>query len=494
MKKSKFNFFEKREDGSWVAFNAATGALGILSQSGYEIYESQTSLTKGKITIEKREVIRLITTVDDMKKGGFILDDDFDELKNIEILINRRKFDSSSFGLTIMPTSDCNLHCPYCYETKNREYMDKSVQDELVTFVEKRLEDVKYFGVSWYGGEPLLAVDTIVELTDRFLKLCSQHNCEYHAGIITNGVLLTEENAKKLSDSNITFVQISLDGTKEIHNKTRYSKGNKGTFDTIIENIKNALDILPSIYLRINLNKDNVSCLDNLLDYLASEGLKNKIQVYVGQIEPIGAIRSCNDITTKCIVDGFFAETYVNFNKTAIQKGWDPEPYLVPATTFGLCAAEMDNAFVVEPNGDLQKCWVPIGDEKERVGNLRDGVITSGTLNKWIGYSPLDDPECRECDVLPLCYGNCVYRNLLEPESKHCGVWKYQLGNVLKEIDNYYPAKTRKTGIESEMNWLSEPLEKRKRCCFIVCGIRCSKLHPKLSCNKGSCKPVSVCG
>lgn len=229
------------------------------------------------------------------------------------------------------------------------------------------------------------------------------------------------------------------------------------------------------------------------MDHLESEGLKGKVQVYVGQIEPIGAIKTCNDITVKCLEDKLFAQTYVSFNKMAIQKGWDPEPYLVPATTFGLCAAEMDNAFVVEPNGNLQKCWVTVGEEHERVGNIRDGVTSYVNLNKWIGYSPLHDTECRECNVLPLCYGNCVYRALSDPVSKHCGVWKFQLETVLREIDEHYPIEKRKRRVESELTWLSEPLEKRKRCCFIVCGIRCSALKGKASCQKGSCKPISIC-
>lgn len=492
MKSSRYNVITETKDANFIIFNAATGALAILSKSGYNMLQSLTSVKKKKITIEGQELIRMVNTLDDLRKGGFVIEDDFDELSNLDIIVNRRKFDSSSFGLTIMPTSDCNLSCPYCYEHKTREYMTKSVQDDLVTFVDNHLEKAKYYGVSWYGGEPLLAVDTIVDLSKRFMELCSKHNCEYYAGIITNGTLLTPENAQKLKESNVTFVQVSLDGTKEFHDKSRIGKGKKGTFDIIIDNIKKAIDILPSIYIRINVNKDNVSCLSDLLDHLESEGLKGKVQVYVGQIEPIGAIRTCNDITVKCIEDDFFAETYVSFNKMAIQKGWDPEPYLVPATTFGLCAAEMDNAFVVEPNGDLQKCWVPVGEEQERVGNIRDGVVSYVNLNKWIGYSPLHDAECRECNVLPLCYGNCVYRTLLDPNTKHCGVWKFKLNDVLKDIDKYYPIKQRKVN-QSEMTWLAEPLESRKRCCVIVCGIRCTSLKGKVSCQKGGCTPVSVC-
>ena len=493
MKSSKYNFFSERKDGSYTAFNARTGSLAILSLSGYNILQQLSLAKKDKLNIEGQELISMENTLVDLQKGGFVVEDDFDELSSLDIIVNRRKFDSSGLGLTIMPTSDCNLFCPYCYEHKTREYMDKSVQDALITFIDDHLKNAKNFGVSWYGGEPLMAIDTIVDLSKKILDLCSKHNCEYYAGIITNGVLLTLENAHKLKQSNITFVQVSLDGTKEIHDKSRFEKGEKGTFDIIIENIKKIIHILPSIYIRINANKDNVSCLEALLDSLESEGLKGKVQVYIGQIEPIGVIKTCNDITVKCIEDDSFAKTYVNFNKMAIQKGWDPEPYLVPATTFGLCAAEMDNAFVVEPDGKLQKCWVPVGKEQESIGNIRDGIVSYSRLNKWIGYSPLHDAECRECNVLPLCYGNCVYRTLLNPETKHCGIWKYRLSDVLNDIDKYYPIRNTKTTVESEMTWLSKPLEERKRCCFAVCGIRCSSLKGKVSCQHGSCSPLSVC-
>jgi len=57
--------------------------------------------------------------------------------------------------------------------------------------------------------------------------------------IITNGYLLTDSNARMLSSvAGVTTVQVTIDGTKDIHDKRRTLEGGQGTYDVIMQNIK----------------------------------------------------------------------------------------------------------------------------------------------------------------------------------------------------------------------------------------------------------------
>jgi uncharacterized protein len=90
----------------------------------------------------------------------------------------------------------------------------------------------------WYGGEPLLAIDTIDYLTQEFLKLCGD-KVKYTAAMVTNGYNLNKDNVNRLKKLKVKRVQITIDGPKIIHDERRKLSNGKGSFDKIIPIYKN---------------------------------------------------------------------------------------------------------------------------------------------------------------------------------------------------------------------------------------------------------------
>lgn len=484
MKASKYNFFVGRGDGKTTVFNAASAALGLFSQEACKIYDKIITGTVVESLSQQEKVV-----LDELEKAQFIVPDDLNELEALRMQMNRRRYDSSVLGLTIMPTSACNLKCKYCYEKITEKCMTPETKRMLVDFVKENLESAKRLDVTWYGGEPLLEKETIYELSSEFQEICKELNCSYSAGIITNGVLLDGETARRLStECMVTFCQVTLDGPREVHNARRPLKDGKGTFDKILRNIREATDYL-KINVRINIDRENEDIYLALLDELEKAQLKDKVDIHIGMVEPIGSAKVCADTTSKCLDDEKMAEYQTQFYASATQKGFRAQFYLVPANVFGLCAAEIDKAFVVEPDGSLQKCWVTVGNKEERVGHIKTGVPVSPQLLKWTSFDPTTHKECMDCKVLPLCFGNCVYRSLDKINGHHCGMWKYKLETVLESIEKFQLAleksmeETRSVG--KDIQWIYEGVRSKKRCCFIVC-VRCTSL----SCTLGQCKPV----
>ena len=79
------------------------------------------------------------------------------------------------------------------------------------------------------GGEPLVRQD-LCEVMEYATK-----ELGFFWGMTSNGILLNDENIKKLKKANMATISISIDGLESTHDEFR---GVPGSYQTIIENIK----------------------------------------------------------------------------------------------------------------------------------------------------------------------------------------------------------------------------------------------------------------
>lgn len=118
-------------------------------------------------------------------------------------------------------TNDCNLACVYCYEhCKEMAFMSQETAIEIVDR-EMTVDDGSDFVCIYYfGGEPFLAFDKIKEI-HKYLQSKSWPK-GWFGFATTNGTLVHDEIKQWLHDNQSTMeVYLSLDGTKEMHNKNR---------------------------------------------------------------------------------------------------------------------------------------------------------------------------------------------------------------------------------------------------------------------------------
>ena len=237
--------------------------------------------------------------VSDMKESGCIIEDNVDELKRLEFFRNVAKYDLTNFALTVAPTLDCNFRCKYCFETHSKGIMNEEIQNSLVNFVEKRLSSAKNFSITWYGGEPLLAKNIIFNLSEKFLELCEKNNIAYDAFIITNAALMDDNDIENFKKYKILGAQITIDGPKEIHDRRRRNVKNESTFDRLIDKLNELLNNNLTAICRINIDKENINYVDELL-----ENLRNRIDKYrelkidFGQVTPFTDI--CRSVESSC--------------------------------------------------------------------------------------------------------------------------------------------------------------------------------------------------
>lgn len=129
----------------------------------------------------------------------------------------------------IMPTDDCNFRCPYCYEDHIKRNMTIEYMDKIALFVDKNIDRFRGLKVEWFGGEPLLQLESIYYLTERLIKICNAHKKPFLSGMTTNAYLLTRDVFEKLRKLRFLGYQITLDGLAETHDKQRYLVDGRGS-------------------------------------------------------------------------------------------------------------------------------------------------------------------------------------------------------------------------------------------------------------------------
>ncbi len=212
MKESNYNFFYEVEDGL-LAYNVKTNAMAVVEE---EKVEELKRILQGEPSEDKK-------FIEELTYGGFLVEDDTDELKELRHEMYASRFSNNALNLTIAPTSDCNFRCFYCYEKDvlHTQRMQDETAEKLVKFVEEKAKGIERLSVNWYGGEPMLEYHRICELSERFMNICEKYDVAYDAAMVSNGYLLTADKLEKLISYKVSSIQITLDGMKETHDSRR---------------------------------------------------------------------------------------------------------------------------------------------------------------------------------------------------------------------------------------------------------------------------------
>lgn len=344
----------------------------------------------------------------DLIKGNFVIDRNFDEVQLLKYLYNSSRFRSTALSFTILPTMLCNFTCDYCYQKHDSvQGMSTEVQTAVSSFIENHLQkSTTSLHIEWYGGEPLLEYKLIDNMSRQIMALAKEKDIPYSSGIVTNGYLIDDETIDMFSRNQINAVQITLDGTPELHDRKRKLKNGKGTFWRIIESVKKLSDVM-KVSVRINIDKSNANSIPGLIDLLIENKLNNgNVYPYLGYIKPYTSI--CKSITHGCLGEEDFAETNANFVDLLHKKGFPT--FVYPRPGFRICGAVTEGVFAIDPEGYIFKCWEAVSLKNEAIGNvLRDNMTTVEQMNyiKWMNYDPFDNDKCRDCNVFPICLGGC---------------------------------------------------------------------------------------
>jgi len=287
--------------------------------------------------------------------------------------------------------------------------------------------------LTWYGGEPLLAMDIIEELTGRIQSVTEPNSVKYSAMIVTNGYLLDQLTVDRLRQLHVTSAQVTLDGPAAIHNRKRPLVNGRPSFDTIVKNLVYATTRL-RIGLRVNVDKEFTrDTVGRLLEELEAAGIRDRVSVNFALIEPVTSV--CANISENCYDTASFSSVETDYYTLLSERGFRLEKLPSPCPT--ACMAQLINAFVVDPDGDLYRCWNYVGNKSHVCGNVaRDVDHKHAEFLRLFTFDPYADAKCRDCNILPLCQGGCPSRRVDRDMTadQQCESWRYNLEPMLDLI------------------------------------------------------------
>jgi len=283
--------------------------------------------------------------------------------------------------LFLLPTEKCNFNCPYCYEEHVLGMMQPKLVEAIKKFISQKINNLTLLSIIWYGGEPLLAIPVIEDISLSILSIIhNKINFYYESMIITNGYLLDFEVAEHLYSFGVKTFQITFDGPQSLHDYTRSCNDGQGTFNKIWNNlitIKNSR--LPiKIIIRIHFTPQNLKVMPDFIACVKNTFLgDNRFSIIMKSVALLGD----SDIKDfKVIPKSFRPEIIKKIGDMFFDRSLrDPRIYLPD-----ICHASRHNAFTIRPNGDVCKCMVSLNDPKNNIGHLRP----NGSLE-------LDEKKCQ---------------------------------------------------------------------------------------------------
>ncbi len=245
-----------------------------------DVSDLLTRVDSGDLAFTPDERESIATLAD----NGFVVTDRAQERAALQEFFGSLREDTEQMRLTVLTTLQCNFACDYCMQGDHGDHnkfahkMSTDTAHRIVSWVRERLEAVgpRKFVLTFFGGEPLLNVPVIRIISEGCHALCAERGIPQHISLITNGLLLTPELVDSLLPVGLRGVKITLDGDRDTHNRMRPLRGRQGTFDRIIENVRQVAHKV-AITIGGNFDETSVDSYPALLDFLREQDFAGRI-------------------------------------------------------------------------------------------------------------------------------------------------------------------------------------------------------------------------
>jgi uncharacterized protein len=432
-KMSKYNYLYKGAKKNLLYNTYSTGLLEL---------DSDNLVKKIEECMAQGYVLKYFSEEhnDILKQNGFIVDQELNEVDLIKFRYRKGAYDTSELFIQIIPTTRCNFSCPYCFQTnKADESMNENDCVEVENFIERQIKEnsPRSFQISWYGGEPLLEVDTIERLALFINDTCEKNGIsKIESHMVTNGYFLDEKTALRLTNCGIKDIQITLDGGRSDHNRLRFLADGSGTFDEVINGVYVASKYFRDTVVRFNINRLN---LDSIRELIASEEVfkSENVIVFPGYLKTYlgGTMNKGQDV--HMFTGDEFRKIQIELIKNNKRKDVRGNILTFPAK-MNNCYADAFSAYNIGPGGKVYKCLERIAPE-EVVGYIKDGELRPNKIYwDWLIKEPFINNTCENCLYLPMCMGGCpsARRIVGVPNDEVCSYWSEYLKTKLSALDN----------------------------------------------------------
>jgi uncharacterized protein len=378
---------------------------------------------------DEREALALL------HENGFLVDNRVADRQALDRYLASVKADTSELNITLLTTLQCNFACDYCYQGDHGDYnthadkMSAETAARVGDWFERELDRVRpqKFVLTFFGGEPLLNLPVMYSLAERAWRAATSRGVDLYVNIITNGLLLTPAVVDRMLPFGLNGVKITLDGDKDTHNRMRPLRGGQGTFDRIVENIRQVAGRC-RVAIGGNFDESSAGSFPALLSYLKAQDFGDKLvkvnfkpiarttPATMKGIIPLTPVSGNTTLNGTCMTSiGAGAgvacdschtmEDQMTSIREETQRHGFPTNDGVPK---GMCHVHKTHAHTIGPDGSLYACPGFTGQLAMSTGHIDDRHDSwrESALEKFERLHPWK--ECGDCAFIPTCAGGCV--------------------------------------------------------------------------------------
>lgn len=258
-------------------------------------------------------------------------------------------------GITIFPTSDCNLRCVYCYGNAGivRKNLPGNTAKQAIDYViQKKVKDErKTMHLGFHGGgEPFVVFDFVKTCVEYARREAEARGMKLNVTSATNGVL--EQSQLEWIVSNFSNLAVSIDGPKDIQDRQRPDVNGEGTYERVMATIEYLQGEGFPFGTRSTITNYNVRRMLEMVEFFNEKGIK-KIH-----FEPLFFCGRCKTSEWKSPDEKLFIKEYKKAHKRA-QELKIPLYYSGSRpgnVSSSFCGAAGRN-FCITPEGYITSCY-----------------------------------------------------------------------------------------------------------------------------------------
>ena len=374
-------------------------------------------------------------TLEELASHGFVVESREAERAAVDGYFRKAHEDTSMLEVTVLTTLQCNFACDYCIQGDHGDYNKHAKKMSLDTarrtceWVEQRLDEVnpETFMLRFFGGEPLLNLPVLYDISERLWHMTSARGVKMSISIVTNGLLLTPEVVDRLEPFGLGGFKVTLDGDQAAHDRMRPLRGGQGTFDKIIDNVRQVAHRYP-IAIGGNFDESTVDSFPALLDFLKEQDFADSLvkvsfkpvirePAAADGVIPLAAVDAggkplggaCMTASgagsggSLCDTCGLADDKWSFLREETKKRGF----YTPDGLHMGPCEIHRRHSYTVDPDGSLYACPGFASDTHRSVGHI-DGRADPRRAAAAETFEVVDAwRTCGDCAFIPVCAGGC---------------------------------------------------------------------------------------
>lgn len=306
-------------------------------------------------------------------------------------------------------TSRCNALCDHCGSRCNADKREELSSEDF----KKVLDDVaQNFGTKTImlnitGGEPLMRKD-LFDITKY------ANNLGFKWGLVTNGMLITDDVICKMKETHMSTITISLDGMKKTHEEFRHVPGSFDRIISAIEKLKRE-NFVEHIQVTFIATKNNICELPEVYRVLSMLEIDS---LRISGIDPIGRAKDNENLMLSQDDYMILFDFLKNHHDSQLPVVWSCSHYFGNTeTTFDptgkkfSCYTGIHIASVLS-NGDIFGC-PNISRRKELIqGNVLTDSFCEVWKNNFEFYrnpNRTKSKKCEDCEFWNNCKGDSFH-------------------------------------------------------------------------------------